>query len=140
MLGYASRLKPGFQDGDAQTVNQLLSVEQVYHDCFEQVRLTIPVLNAEFRGTGDLFSALSLARLEGTSKPGTHSSLVEAFQLVICTIQCVLRRTLLCANSATSDGTDLTKSALLELKLVQSVDDIRNPPLTNNYVQPIIQS
>ncbi|KAF7255463.1 hypothetical protein EG68_07640 [Paragonimus skrjabini miyazakii] len=139
MLGYASRLRPGFQSGDAQTVNQPLSTESVYHEseCFEQVRLIIPVLNAEFRGTGDLFSALSLARLEGTSKPGTQSSLVDAFQLVICTLQSVLRRTLFYSNSATSDGTDLTKSALLELKLVQSVDDIRTPPLTNNYVQRI---
>ncbi|KAF6775768.1 hypothetical protein AHF37_04915 [Paragonimus kellicotti] len=31
MLGYASRLKPGFQGGDAQTVNQPMSTEPVYH-------------------------------------------------------------------------------------------------------------
>ncbi|CAH8642598.1 unnamed protein product [Dicrocoelium dendriticum] len=138
VIGYASRCtEPGLKCGDFEpsVCTNHLSVAGIDPTKYEQVRFRVPRLNYEFRGTGDLFSALTLARLESPTKTGhCPTSLADALQLVLRTMQAVLRRTLSSPSVfASANNPELP----LELNLVQSVNDIISPPTTGDYVQQI---
>lgn len=82
----------------------------------ERMRFSIPRLGASFVGTGDLFAALLLAWLSNSG-----GDLKQALEMVISTMQAVLRRTF---DFASKHG---LSSSSLELKLVQSKRDIEEP-------------
>ncbi|KER20942.1 hypothetical protein T265_10628 [Opisthorchis viverrini] len=140
MLGYASRcINSGPHTGDLNSVRPTDS-ESILNgrDTYEQLRLVIPVLDCEFRGTGDLFSALTLARIECGLKSQLKSSFANTFELVLRSMQAVLRRTLdESKNPKGMTRPDSPNWAARELKLVQSIDDIRNPPANGQYVERI---
>lgn len=89
-----------------------------------KLNIVIPRLSANFTGTGDLFAALLLAWMHHT-----NNNLKKAVENTLSTMQAILHRTLDMARSRA--GADSCPSVRqLELKLIQSLDDIRNPKPT----------
>ena len=80
----------------------------------------LPVTNLNFCFLGDLFTALTTAWLKHDD-----FNIVSALEKTISTMQTVLRRTLSYAMSK-SGGSDPSPGQL-ELKLIQSREDILNP-------------
>ncbi|XP_046688577.1 pyridoxal kinase-like [Homalodisca vitripennis] len=89
-----------------------------------QVTIEIPLLDATFTGTGDLFAALFLAWM---AKSG--GVLKEALEKTVSTLQAVLNRTLHVASQDSSKGGKFSREQL-ELRLIQSKQDIENPTVT----------
>jgi len=91
---------------------------------YMQIRLEMPLIGKSFVGSGDLFAALLLA--------WTHrhpDDLKLALEKVISTMQNVLQRTQKAAqDEAGESGVPSFKN--LELRLIQSKEDIENPKLT----------
>ncbi|KAK4490541.1 hypothetical protein RD792_001223 [Penstemon davidsonii] len=85
-----------------------------------QFRISIPKIPAYFTGTGDLMTALLL----GWSNK-YPDSLDKAAELSVSSLQALLVRTL---NDYTRAGHDIQSSSL-EIRLIQSQDDIRNPEI-----------
>ncbi|XP_031259461.1 pyridoxal kinase [Pistacia vera] len=84
----------------------------------EQFKILIPKIAAYFTGTGDLVTALLL----GWSNK-YPDNLDKAAELAVSTLQALLQRTV---NDYLSTGFDPQTSSL-EIRLIQSQDDIRNP-------------
>ncbi|KAF7283450.1 pyridoxal kinase [Rhynchophorus ferrugineus] len=91
-----------------------------------KLQIEIDKLPARFTGTGDLFSALLLCFMHQT-----NSDLKQSLEKTVSALQAVLRRTL------DSLGGQETTVKNMELKLIQSKDDILNPPAT--YVATIVE-
>ncbi|KAK6623657.1 hypothetical protein RUM43_009509 [Polyplax serrata] len=89
----------------------------------EVLKMTFPRLPASFTGTGDLTAALFLAW-----HTKTQNDLQASIENTIATMQAVVKRTFQIARQST-DGDNPTVSSL-ELKLIQSKDDIENPTCT----------
>ncbi|XWS30794.1 hypothetical protein CRYUN_Cryun23aG0020400 [Craigia yunnanensis] len=87
----------------------------------EQFKIVIPRIPAYFTGTGDLMTALLLGW--SNKYPDT---LDKAAELAVSSLQALLQRTV---NDYTSAKFD-SQSSSLEIRLIQSQDDIRNPKLT----------
>jgi len=87
-------------------------------------KFSIPRLPHLFTGTGDLFSALLLAWLHKSK-----GDLPQALANSIGTLQGVLRRTAKYAEDQVKQG-KIYGSKLLELRLIQSKNEIENPPQT----------
>jgi len=88
------------------------------------VKVLIPKFAAAFVGTGDLFTALSTAWLARTG-----GDLKLALEKTIGTMQAVLGRTMQHAHAAAAAaGLDKPTAAMMELKLIQSKQEIENPP------------
>ncbi|CAH8591495.1 unnamed protein product [Schistosoma margrebowiei] len=137
MYGYGSRLKnPMKNNNSSDLLNQTNGSVTNNTSKYDRVRFKIPHLDYHFIGTGDLFAALTLAHLEtkienenGQQVP--KYSFKDAFQSVLSTIQTVLSKTL---KISEGESLNLPKSARIELKIIQSLDDIRNPIL-GDYVE-----
>ncbi|KAJ3692382.1 hypothetical protein LUZ60_012732 [Juncus effusus] len=86
----------------------------------EQFKIVIPKIPAYFTGTGDLMTALLL----GWSNK-YPDNLDRAAELAVSSLQAVLRRTVLDYEKAGFDP----QTSSLEIRLVQSQDDIKNPPV-----------
>ncbi|XP_075673303.1 pyridoxal kinase isoform X2 [Castanea sativa] len=84
----------------------------------EQFKIVIPKIPAYFTGTGDLMTSLLL----GWSNK-YPDNLDKAAELAVSSLQALLQRTL---NDYRSVGYD-PQSSSLEIRLIQSQDDIRNP-------------
>ncbi|CAH8862723.1 unnamed protein product [Trichobilharzia szidati] len=144
MYGYGSRFKGAINTPNNNNTNNNLSDQtNGSHVCinqeYDRVRLRIPIVNCHFTGTGDLFAALTLARLEPrivneNGEKVAKYSFKEAFQWVISTMQAVLLRTLKLSTSP--EMLNMPIASRHELKLVQSIEDIRNPVL-GDYVEEI---
>ncbi|XP_018646270.1 pyridoxine kinase [Schistosoma mansoni] len=141
MYGYGSRLNSLMKNNNSSSGSDLLnqtngSVTNNTSE-YDRVRFKIPHFNYHFIGTGDLFAALTLAHLETrieneNGQQIAKYSFKDAFQSVLSTIQTVLSKTL-----KISEGESLlnmSKSARIELKIIQCLDDIRNPVL-GDYVE-----
>uniref|UniRef100_A0A1B6KMD8 Pyridoxal kinase n=1 Tax=Graphocephala atropunctata TaxID=36148 RepID=A0A1B6KMD8_9HEMI len=89
-----------------------------------QVTIEIPLLDATFTGTGDLFAALFLAWMAKS-----EGELSEAMEKTVSTLQAVLRRTLEMAKLNAGEEGKLSVQDL-ELRLIQSKQDIENPVVT----------
>ena len=89
-----------------------------YNGLFQ--RLHLPITNLNFCFLGDLFTALTTAWLKHDD-----FNIVSALEKTISTMQTVLKRTLSYAMSK-SGGSDPSPGQL-ELKLIQSREDILNP-------------
>ncbi|WRX21306.1 Pyridoxamine kinase/Phosphomethylpyrimidine kinase - like 2 [Theobroma cacao] len=87
----------------------------------EQFKIVIPKIPAYFTGTGDLMTALLL----GWSNKYPNN-LDKAAELAVSSLQALLQRTLSDYRRAGFDS----QSSSLEIRLIQSQDDIRNPKLT----------
>jgi len=89
------------------------------------IKVCIPKLPAAFVGTGDLFTALSTAWLARTG-----GDLKTSLERTIGTMQAVLSLTLSHAVAAAeAAGLDKPTPAMMELKLIQSREEIINPPV-----------
>ncbi|PIA33519.1 hypothetical protein AQUCO_04100156v1 [Aquilegia coerulea] len=88
----------------------------------EQFKIVIPKIPAYFTGTGDLMTALLLG---WSNKYPDH--LDKAAELAVSSLQALLHRTL---TDYERVGYNLQSSSL-EIRLIQSQDDIRNPQV--NY-------
>lgn len=86
-----------------------------------RLRVGIPRLPANFTGTGDLFAALLLAWMHHSS-----NDLKTSVENTLDTMQAILQRTLKSAQMEAGEDVPLSVRNL-ELKLVQSLDDIRKP-------------
>lgn len=87
------------------------------------MQVNIPRLDAQFTGSGDLFTALLLAWLH------KHSDDFKlACEKAVSTMQHVLRRTLEHSKQVVLHP-DTPPAARMELRLIQSVKDIQNPQL-----------
>lgn len=84
----------------------------------EQFKIIIPKIPAYFTGTGDLMTSLLL----GWSNK-YPDNLGKAAELAVSSLQALLQRTV---NDYRSAGYD-PQSSSLEIRLIQSQDDIRNP-------------
>jgi len=91
-----------------------------------RIRVNIPRLPASFTGTGDLFAACLLAWMHRTD-----GDLKIACGKTVSTLQDVLKRTLKHAQELAGPGRTPGVREL-ELRLVQSLDDIRQPRSTVN--------
>lgn len=87
----------------------------------KQFKIAIPKIPAYFTGTGDLMTALLL----GWSNKHPDN-LEKAAELAVSSVQALLQRTLDDYKSAGHDP----KSSSLEIRLIQSQDDIRSPQIT----------
>ncbi|KAG8384152.1 hypothetical protein BUALT_Bualt04G0088500 [Buddleja alternifolia] len=85
-----------------------------------QFRISIPKIPAYFTGTGDLTTALLL----GWSNK-YPDNLDKAAELAVSSLQALLARTI---HDYTRAGHDCQSSSL-EIRLIQSQDDIRNPEI-----------
>lgn len=85
-----------------------------------QFKIVIPKIPAYFTGTGDLMTALLL----GWSNK-YPDNLDKAAELAVSSLQAVLSRTLRDYEKAGYDP----QSSSLEIRLIQSQDDIRNPEI-----------
>uniref|UniRef100_K3Z740 pyridoxal kinase n=2 Tax=Setaria italica TaxID=4555 RepID=K3Z740_SETIT len=92
----------------------------------EQFKIEIPKIPAYFAGTGDLTTALLL----GWSNK-YPDSLETAAELAVSSLQALLKRTVEDYKRA---GFDPSTSSL-EIRLIQSQDDIRNPVVTCKAVK-----
>lgn len=90
----------------------------------KRIRMEVPKLDAVFTGTGDLFACVLLAWLYRHP-----NDLALACEATVSTVQAVLRRTLAHAQRLAGDGNRPT-AAQIELRLIQSLDEIRNPKIT----------
>ncbi|CAN6451696.1 unnamed protein product [Victoria cruziana] len=88
----------------------------------EQFKIVIPKIPAYFTGTGDLMTALLLG---WTNK--YPENLEKASELAVSSLQAVLQRTLADYKAAGFDP----QSSSLEIRLIQSQEDIRNPQITH---------
>ncbi|XP_046328139.1 pyridoxal kinase-like isoform X1 [Haliotis rufescens] len=88
----------------------------------ECYRIEIPLLPAIFVGTGDLFAASLMVWMQ------KDNSLKVAFEKTISTVQAVIRRTLDYARKVAGEHVKPTP-AQMELRLVQSKDDLENPKI-----------
>ncbi len=91
-----------------------------------QFCMEVPKLEGYYTGTGDLFAALTLAWMHRL--PGQTRSAVRS---VVSTVQAVLRRTAAAIEGGgrkSLEEKSSSASAAMELRLVQSIDDIREPP------------
>ncbi|XP_043229882.1 pyridoxal kinase-like [Amphibalanus amphitrite] len=105
--------------GSEETLVGLASIKD--NDTSRRIRINIPRLPASFTGTGDLFAACLLAWMHKT-----NGDLKTSCQKTVATLQDVLKRTLKHAQDlAGPDGKLGVRE--LELRLVQSLDDIRQP-------------
>ncbi|KAM1221263.1 hypothetical protein TB2_008851 [Malus domestica] len=86
----------------------------------KQFKIVIPKIPAYFTGTGDLTTALLL----GWSNK-YPDNLEKAAELAVSSLQALLQRTISDYKSAGHDP----KSTSLEIRLIQSQDDIRNPEI-----------
>ncbi|XP_058748100.1 pyridoxal kinase [Vicia villosa] len=86
----------------------------------KQFKIPIPKIEAYFTGTGDLMTALLL----GWSNKHPDN-LEKAAELAVSSLQALLQRTL---NDYKLAGHD-PKSSSLEIRLIQSQDDIRSPEI-----------
>ena len=89
--------------------------------------MEVPKLEGYYTGTGDLFAALTLAWMHRL--PGQTRSAVRS---VVSTVQAVIRRTAAakgCGGRMSLEEKSSSASAAMELRLVQSIDDIREPPV-----------
>ncbi|KAK6798232.1 hypothetical protein RDI58_005934 [Solanum bulbocastanum] len=84
----------------------------------DQFKIVIPKIPAYFTGTGDLTTALLL----GWSNKYPND-LDKAAELAVSSVQALLLRTLADYQKAGYD----CQSSSLEIRLIQSLDDIRNP-------------
>ncbi|XP_024031888.1 pyridoxal kinase isoform X2 [Morus notabilis] len=84
----------------------------------EQFKIMIPRIPAYFTGTGDLMTALLLG---WTNK--YPDNLEKAAELAVSSLQALLQRTLSDYKRAGHDP----QSSSLEIRLIQSQEDIRNP-------------
>ncbi|KAL9226513.1 hypothetical protein vseg_002319 [Gypsophila vaccaria] len=92
----------------------------------EQFKIMIPKIPAYFTGTGDLTTALLL----GWSNK-YPDNLAKAAELAVSSLQALLQRTI---NDYRNAGFD-PKTSSLEIRLVQSQDDIRNPQIKHTAVK-----
>ncbi|XKL62655.1 hypothetical protein PGB90_002488 [Kerria lacca] len=86
----------------------------------EKFFIQIPKLRGKFFGTGDLFAALFLAWFTKTNDVAT------TLEKTVSTVHAVITRTL---NSFKYCSGDNNEQLNLELKLIQSKDDIENPKI-----------
>ncbi|KAJ8498619.1 hypothetical protein OPV22_009171 [Ensete ventricosum] len=86
----------------------------------QQFKIVIPKIPAYFTGSGDLMTALLL----GWSNK-YPDNLEKASEIAVSSLQAVLQRTLADYTAAGFDP----QSSSLEIRLVQSQDDIRNPKI-----------
>lgn len=87
----------------------------------EKFNTHIPRLPVNFTGTGDLFAALLMAWSHLT-----NNNLKRSVEATLDTMQAILQRTLAEAQEEAGAGQPLTVRHL-ELRLVQSLEDIRSP-------------
>lgn len=94
--------------------------------CPRRLQVRIPLLDAHFTGTGDLFAALL------TAWHHRHpEDLKIVLQKVLSTMEAVLQRTLKTGQRQSSQPT----VEQLELKLIQSIRDIEQPSTNANVVE-----
>ncbi|XP_077253754.1 pyridoxal kinase-like [Tasmannia lanceolata] len=87
----------------------------------EQFKIVIPKIPAYFTGTGDLMTALLLGWCNKYP-----DNLDKASELAVSSLQAMLHRTVTDYRTVGYDP----QSSSLEIRLIQSQDDIRNPPVT----------
>jgi pyridoxal/pyridoxine/pyridoxamine kinase len=113
--------------------NQTASLSKTDTTCeVEQYRIEFPKFPLAFVGSGDLFTALLTAWLtrSGGSNWPCDMDISLALEKTVATMQAVLNRTLLhYKQNEVSNPHKMQVSAMKELRLIQSRDDILNPKI-----------
>ncbi|KAK4468322.1 hypothetical protein MN116_008118 [Schistosoma mekongi] len=136
ICGYGSRLI-SLVNNNISNLSDQMNRSLINKDSeYERIRFKIPLVNYNFIGTGDLFAALILARLESKIENEYEEQLPkysfkDALQSVLSTMQAVILRTL---KMSENDLLNVSNTARIELKIIQSIDDIRNP-IVGDYVE-----
>ncbi|KAB7498431.1 Pyridoxal kinase, partial [Armadillidium nasatum] len=118
---------------DLGSEEELLGLASSIDDKNEKTRLKIriPRFPVNFTGSGDLFAALLLGWMHCTNNDvkGIWIFFIQkSVENTVATMQKVLRRTFAFADSCRNSDGSFTRLGV-ELKLVQSLDDIRNPEI-----------
>jgi len=92
-------------------------------------KIDIPRISHSFTGTGDLFAALLLAWMHRS-----NGNLSSSMEKSIGTLQNVLQRTASYAENEVAQGKPYGVK-ILELRLIQSKEDIENPPTSIKAVR-----
>lgn len=87
------------------------------------LRVAVPRIDAQFSGTGDLFTAVLVGWLTKSS-----NNLRVSVEKTVSTIQAVLKKTFRHAQNMHQEPEIRYRSDELELRLVQSKDEIEEPP------------
>jgi len=114
----------------------------------QQFTISFPSLPEHYEGVGDVFSSLILANFEEASSDS--SPLSRTAERAIASLQGILARTREHALRLASSGQDITganpaetpeerirRLALVELRLVQSWKEIREPNVVH-HAQPLV--
>ena len=116
-------------------LNQAASLSKTNTTCeVEQYRIEFPKFPLAFVGSGDLFTALLTAWLtrSGGSDWPCVMDIPLALEKTVATMQSVLNRTLLhYKQNESSNPHKMQASAMKELKLIQSRDDILKPKIVH---------
>lgn len=108
--------------------NEVLGFASTLNDGTKVFQFHIPRLPASFSGTGDLFAALLLGWMHLSG-----NDLQATIENTLGTMQAVLQRTLEIAHAGAGENVPLSAKDL-ELKIVQSQDDIRNPKSKVDFI------
>ena len=122
-----------------ETSNPTRSIGQIDKTCeVEQILIEFPKIPLAIVGSGDLFTALLtswLTRSGGNNWP-CDMDIPLALEKTVATMQAVLNRTLLYYYQCESSNADYMQiSAMKELRIVQSRDDILNPKIVHRAVK-----
>ena len=107
----------------------------------DQFKIEFPKLPLPFVGSGDLFTALLTAWLtkSGCNNWPHDMDIPEALEKTVATMQAVLNRTLNHYNQCMEvNSPKMQKSAIKELKLIQSRDDILNPKIVHKAERVLV--
>ncbi|KAK8771042.1 pyridoxal kinase-like [Amblyomma americanum] len=109
-------------DGNASTL--VVFASKRTGDRMTSLRVDVPRIDANFCGTGDLFSAILVGWMTKS-----NNNLRVSVEKTVSTIQAVLKKTYRHAQNMHTDQSELKyNSHELELRLVQSKDEIEEPP------------
>lgn len=109
-------------DGNASTL--VVFASKRTGDRMTSLRVDVPRIDANFCGTGDLFSAILVGWMTKS-----NNNLRVSVEKTVSTIQAVLKKTYRHAQNMHTDQTELKyNSHELELRLIQSKDEIEEPP------------
>ncbi|KAJ3357546.1 hypothetical protein HDU83_006272 [Entophlyctis luteolus] len=94
--------------------------------------IEFPKLSGNFTGTGDLFAALLLTRIENSGDGVSGKSLLKSCELAVATMHHVLKETAELANAANSN--DKSSMSRKELRIIESKKWIENPEVRFNAI------
>ncbi|KAI8087995.1 pyridoxal kinase [Gilbertella persicaria] len=112
-----------------------LTSQVLSNGTLDQHLISFPTYQGYFTGTGDLFSALTVARLQESLDQKT--SWIEAIERVICSVNAITKKTWLYQQALAVNTKPSTAKSVrqCELRLIQGRNEIEHPELYLNVMK-----